>query len=145
MQNNNIIKPCVIERKWRHCNVFISSSPCNVFTVMYSCFWLSENEGTVQNIVVNVSKIFLCLFTFNATIFKQFRCRYSSGNAGEYCPLWRNFQPMTSRKYPEYLCCPLTRVITTVNQWVKCNKIMWKQEKLWSFDKARNVLIKKIK
>ena len=35
----------------------------------------------------------------------------AAGNTGEHCPLWRNFQPMTSRKYREYLYCPLTRVI----------------------------------
>ena len=83
---NNIIKPCVTERKWRNCNVFISSSPCNVFTVMYSCFWQSENEDTVRQSVVNFSKIFLCLFTFDATIFKQFCCHYSSGQYWRILP-----------------------------------------------------------
>ena len=72
---------------------------------MYSCFWQSENEDTVRQSVVNFSKIFLCLFIFDATIFKQFRCRDSSG---QY--LWRNFQPMTSHKYRRYLYWPLTRV-----------------------------------
>ena len=35
----------------------------------------------------------------------------AAGNTGEYCPLCRNFQPMMSCKYREYLYCPLTRVI----------------------------------
>ena len=81
---NVFISSCVIEKKWRHCNVFISSSPCNVFTIMYSCLWQPENEDTVQQSVVKCLKIFLCLFTFCI-------CLYT----GEYCPLWRNFQPMT--------------------------------------------------
>ena len=34
-----VMTPYVIERKWRHCNVFIPSSHCNVFTVISSCFW----------------------------------------------------------------------------------------------------------
>ena len=35
----------------------------------------------------------------------------AAGNTGDYCPLWCNFQPMTSCKYCEYLYGPLTRVI----------------------------------
>ena len=69
-----------------YCNDFISSSPCNVFTVMYSCLWQLENEGTVQQSVVNFSKTFLCLFTFDATIFKQFHCGYSSGQYRRILP-----------------------------------------------------------
>ena len=27
------------KEKWKHCNVFLSSSHCNVFNVISSCFW----------------------------------------------------------------------------------------------------------
>ena len=119
MQNNNIIKPCVIERKWRHCNVFISSSPCNVFTVMYSCFWQSENEDIVLQKMVNFSKFFCFCLHLMIPYLNNSVVAIAAGNTGEYCPLWRNFQPMASRKYRECLHCPLTQVIRPTNNFPK--------------------------